>query len=433
MNLLHINDTDGNYPDSFYALNANTLKPFPKAQGALDCDVCIVGGGFTGLSSALHLARRGYKVILLEAQRVGFGASGRNGGQVSQGQRVMQDDLESLVGVDHAVELWQIAGQAVKLVQNLSQSDLVEADFHPGIVHADHRKRFVRRSLQYAEKLNSEYDYNLISGLGREQVRALVNSNAYHGGTLDKGAGHIDPLQLVLGLARMSIQEGVQIFEQSIVTDIDRSDPATVKTDTAAIKARQVILACNGYLGNLCTAVASRVMPINNYIVATEPLTADQQAALIKNNYAVSDSRFVVNYFRFSDDHRLIFGGTESYRYRFTKDIAGAVRKSMLDIFPNLANTKIDYAWGGTLAITMNRMPHFERISANILSMSGYSGHGVALATFAGQIAAEAIAGQAERFDVMRKVPTLKFPGGIALRSPLLALAMFWYSLRDKL
>jgi gamma-glutamylputrescine oxidase len=199
------------------------------------------------------------------------------------------------------------------------------------------------------------------------------------------------------------------------------------------VQADWVVLGCNGYLGRLAPSVAARVMPINNFVAATEPLEPQAQEALIAGNRAVADSRFVVNYFRFSEDHRLLFGGGETYGYRFPRDIAGLVRRRMLQIFPQLSGTRIDFAWGGTLAITRSRMPHFERVADNVLSMSGYSGHGVAMATLAGQIAAETIAGRAERFDLMARVPTPPFPGGAALRQPILAAAMAWYALRDRL
>ena len=433
MDLLSANDRLGEYPPSYYAATAETLPPFPKAAGDLSCDVCVVGAGFTGLSTAYHLAKRGYDVVVVDAQRVGFGASGRNGGQVSMGQRRDQDDLEGVVGKTHARELWDIGAQAVDLVKDLCQMDEVRTQFVPGIVHAVHRQRDHKHNIAFVDHMHQHYGYDQISVLSPEECRAAVNSPAYHGGTLDMGSGHVNPLELVLGLARLAKNAGVRIFEQSKVTTLDQGDPATVHTDQAKITARYVVLGCNGYLGQLEPRVAARVMPINNYIVATEPMTPEAQEAIIKNNYAVADSKFVINYFRFSDDHRLLFGGTESYGYRFPRDIATSVRKPMVEIFPQLAETRIDHAWGGTLSITFNRLPHFERLSGNVLSMSGYSGAGVALGTLAGQIGAEAIAGQAERFDVMARIPTTPFPGGPALRTPLMVLGMLWYGLRDRL
>jgi len=433
MDLLTANDAPGEYPASYYAASARHLEPFPAAKGEIACDVCVVGGGYTGLSAALHLARRGYDVILLDAQRVGFGASGRNGGQVGRGQRLDQDALEAMCGVAHARALWEIAGQAVDLVRELAASDLVRADFHQGVIHADHRARFVPHSEANVRKLREEYGSQDVRFLDRDEIRSLVNSPAYHGGTLDLGSGHIHPLEFVFGLARMAVAAGARIFERSRVVELVEGHPALVRTESAAVKARYVVLGCNGYLGDLRRDVAARVMPINNYVIATEPVSPERQESLIRDNRAVADSKFVINYFRFSDDHRLLFGGTESYGYRFPRDIASAVRKPMLEIFPPLGDLRIDYAWGGTLGITMNRMPHFARLAGNILSLSGYSGHGLAMATLAGQIAAEAIAGQAERFDVMAAVPTKLFPGGAALRWPLLVLAMLWFSLRDRI
>jgi len=433
MDILTANDTVGRYPESWYAATAAQLDQQPAAKGDLTCDVCVVGAGFTGLSAALHLAERGYDVILLDAHRVGWGASGRNGGQVSGGQRLDQDELEPMVGVEMARALWAISQESVALVRDLSETYTMGARFRPGIIHADHRERFVAHSHAYARKLQEDYGYDLIRPLDKSEIRKLVGSEAYYGGSLDMGAGHIHPLRFAIGLARAAMTKGVRIFETSRVTQVVEGYPATVHTDSAKITAGHVVLGANGYLGHLQGQVAARVMPINNFIVATEPLDEATARGLIAEDYAVADSKFVINYFRLSEDNRMLFGGTESYGYRFPRDIAGNVRRPMEDIYPQLKGVGIDYAWGGTLGITMNRMPHFARLTGNILSASGYSGHGVAMATMGGKLAAEAIAGQAERFDIMAKVPTPRFPGGVLLRAPMLVLAMVWFSLRDKL
>lgn len=433
MNLLTINDKAGKYPPSYYAEKAEHLAAFDPAEGDISCDVCVIGGGFTGLSTALHLAKRGYNVRLVEAHRIGFGASGRNGGQVGQGQRLDQDELEAMFGVERAKAFWTIGTQAVELVRDLAASDQVHAEFHPGIAHADHRARFASHSRAYAEKLNNDYNYAHVRYLSRDEMRSYVNTDAYYGGTLDTRSGHIDPLQFALGLARIAVSAGVTLHENSFVTKIENGKKPCVHTDKARITADHLVLACNGYIGDLHSDVSHRVMPINNYVVATEPMSPEQQEQIIKGNIAVADSKFIVNYFRFSDDHRLLFGGTESYRYRFPKDIAKQVRKPLAELFPKLADVKIDHAWGGTLGITMNRLPHFERYAGNILSMSGFSGSGVALGTLSGQIAADAISGQSERFDIMAEIPTPRFPGGSKMQHPMLVLAMLWFSLRDKL
>ena len=433
MDILTSNDRIGEYPSSWYAATAKGPAPFPAAEGELACDVCVVGAGFTGLSAAITLADKGYDVILLDAHRVGFGASGRNGGQVGTGQRVEQDALEKMLGKETARELWDIGLESVQLVRDLIKTHDMDCGFVDGIIHADHRARLVPENHAYAEKLRNEYGYDLIRPIDREEMRHLVGSSAYHGGTLDMGGGHTHPLRFAFGLAKLAAEKGVRIFEQSKVTALTEADPAKVTTEKAEITAGYVVLACNGYLGHLQGRVAARVMPINNFIVATEPMSEADAEALIRNNYAVADSKFVINYFRLSEDRRMLFGGGESYGYRFPKDIAGLVRKPMSEIYPQLKDARIDFAWGGTLGITMNRMPHFTRLRGNILSASGYSGHGVAMATWGGKIAAEAIAGQAEKFDLMANVPTPRFPGGAALRTPLLVLAMLWFSLRDKL
>lgn len=433
MDILTANDSTGEYPKSWYAATVPTPKAVVTAKGDLSCDVCVVGGGYTGLSAALHLSERGFDVILLDAHRVGFGASGRNGGQVGTGHNRDQDELEKMVGLSQARALWDLSLESVQLVKALIEKHAINCGFSDGVIHADHRKRLVPHSHTYARKMRNEYGYDQIRSLSHEEMREAVGSPAYFGGTLDMGSGHTHPLGFALGLADAARAAGVRIFEGSRVAEITQTSPAIVKTKSASITAGYVVLGCNGYLGHLQGNVAARVMPINNYIVATEPLSDDTAEALIRNNHAVADSKFVINYFRLSEDRRMLFGGGESYGYRFPSDIAGLVRKPMVSIFPQLADVKIDYAWGGTLGITMNRMPHFSRLQGNIISASGYSGHGVALATLGGKLAAEAIAGQAERFDLMANVPSHKFPGGVVMRWPLLVLAMVWYSMRDRL
>jgi gamma-glutamylputrescine oxidase len=432
-NLLDMNDRPGAYPPSFYASGIFGLNDCAPVAGDVTCDVCVVGGGYTGLSTALHLAQRGYDVRLVEAQRIGFGASGRNGGQVGQGQRQDQFELEKMFGQTRARELWKIGTDAVELVRDLAQSDLIEADFHPGILHADHKANYSKHSRDYVDHLNDVYDYSHIRYVDDQEIRTLVNSPLYHSGTLDTRSGHIDPLQLSLGLGRIAQTAGAKLHENSRVIKFVSGNKPKIFTDKASITADYVVLACNGYIGGLHADVARRVMPINNYIAATEPLDPETQEQIISGNIAVADTKFVVNYFRFSDDHRMLFGGTETYRYRFPKDIAGNIKPIMSKVLPKLANTRIEYAWGGTLGITMNRLPHFQTYNGNVLSMSGFSGQGVALGTLSGQIAAETIAGQSERFDVMAKLNTPKFPGGRMMQHPILVLAMIWYGIRDRI
>ena len=431
MNLLHANDRAGEYPPSFYAATRAAFAPLPRLQGAIGADVCIVGAGYTGLSAALHLAERGLKVIVLEAHRVGFGASGRNGGQVGSGQRLDQDELESAVGPEDARRLWDFAEEAKGMVRDLIVAHDMPVRYYPGIAHACWSEGEARHAARYAEKLQRDYGYDQIEPLSREAIGRLIPSGVFAGGEMDHGAGHVHPLNYAIGLAQAAQAAGAVIHEGSEVTAITHGARPVVTTAAGQVTCDHLILACNGYLGGLEPQVAARVMPINNFIVATEPL-GERAREVLAEPVAVADTKFVVNYWRLSEDNRLLFGGGESYGYRFP-DIVKTVRKPMLEIYPGLRDVKIDHAWGGTLAITMTRNPCFLRVAPNILSASGYSGHGVALATLAGRILAEAVAGQAERFDLMSRLPTPRFPGGAALRWPMLVLAMTWYSMRDRL
>lgn len=431
MNLLFANDRRGEYPPSWYAATATPLDPFPALRGATRADVCIVGAGYTGLSAALHLARAGLDVVVLDAHRVGFGASGRNGGQVGSGQRLDQDALERAHGRDTARMLWDLGEEAKALVRGLIADHAMPVTFKPGIVHACRSAAEVDHARAYAEKLARDYGYDQVQPLDREALREILPSEAYVGGDIDRGAGHIHPLNFALGLGRAAVAAGARIFEKSHVHHIQRGQRPVVQTGEGRVECSHVILAGNGYLGHLDRRVAARVMPINNFIVATEPL-GDRAETVLRQDVAVADSKFVVNYWHLSPDKRLIFGGGESYGYRFP-DIVTTVRKPMLEVYPGLRDVRIDHAWGGTLAITMWRMPAFLRTAPNILSVSGYSGHGVAMATLAGKIMAEAVAGQAGRFDALAALPVPPFPGGPGFRWPLLVLAMSWYSLRDRL
>jgi gamma-glutamylputrescine oxidase len=432
MNLLYANDILGEYPPSWYAATATPLAPFAPLKGAHKADVCVIGAGYTGLSAALHLAQAGREVVLLDAQRVGFGASGRNGGQLGSGQRMEQDALEALVGAPEAAKLWELGEDAKNLVKSLIADHRIDCNLKPGVAWTGSSDKEVRHLHEYADLLAGTYGYDQIETLDHAGLQSVCPSPDYRGGILDMGAAHLHPLNFALGLARAAVAAGVRIFERSAVHRVDEGTPATVRTDGGHVVADHVILACNGYLGGLNRRVAARVMPINNFIAATEPL-GERIKDVLPRDVAVADSRFVVNYFRLSHDGRLLFGGGESYGYRFPADIAAKVRKPMSVVFPQLRDVKIDYAWGGTLGITMKRLPYLARTSRNVLSASGYSGHGVGTATHAGQLMARAVQGDGEGFDTLSALPSSPFPGGSALRSPLLVLAMSWYSLRDRL
>ncbi len=432
LNLLHANDRAGEYPPSYYAATAVPLPAFPALQGAVTTDVCIVGGGYTGLSAALHAAQQGLSVVLLEAHRMGFGASGRNGGQVGSGQRQDQVWIEKTVGRENARRLWDMAQEAKALVRDLIQTHAMpETHWTPGIAHACWTDAEVRETHAYAEKLRRDYGYDQIEPLDRDGIRRLIGSDVYKGGEIDRGGAHVHPLNYALGLAKAAAAAGASLHETSEVLEIRQGARPVVVTAQGSVTASTVLLAGNGYLGGLEPRVAAKVMPINNFILATEPL-GDRTKGILSEPVAAHDTKFVVNYWRLSHDNRLLFGGGESYGYRFP-DIVKTVSKPMLEVYPQLKGVKIDHAWGGTLAITLNRMPCFTSPQPNVLSASGYSGHGVALATLAGKLLAEAAAGRSAGFDLMADLPQPRFPGGAMLRWPLLVAAMTWYSLRDRL
>jgi gamma-glutamylputrescine oxidase len=419
--------------DSFYSASANPSAEHACLEQTVRADVCVIGGGYTGLSTALHLAEKGMQVVLLEAKKVGWGASGRNGGHVGAGQRQGQAELEKMVGKEAAHKLWLYSIEAVNTVEALIKKHHIVCDLKRGILHAASKAGHCQDYIEDTRLLQNDYGYNKVRYVDRDEVSAMVGSDAFYGGQLDEGSLHLHPLNFALGLAKAATDAGVKIYENSAVLDYSAQSPSVVRTEKGSVTADHVVLACNGYLGKLESKVASKIMPINNFMLATEPLPESMARELIRDDVAVQDSLFVVNYWRMSGDNRLIFGGGENYSSRFPKDIKGFVKKCMLKIYPQLKSTKIDYGWGGTLAITLNRMPHFDRVTNNVYVAQGYSGHGVPTSIFAGKVVAEAIAGDASRFDVFSKIPTHTFPGGTLLRWPGLVLGMTYYALMDRM
>ncbi|PTX56448.1 gamma-glutamylputrescine oxidase [Litoreibacter ponti] len=429
MSLLDKNDRPGTYPNSWYTATARPLSPFNPLRGEVRADLCVIGGGYTGLSAALHAAKAGLDVVLIDAQRVGFGASGRNGGQVQSGFNANQQALEKTLGNSDARKVWDLSQEAVALTRTLCETHAPDARFRPGIAHGHWSANSARQEQEYADYLAANYGYTSLEPLSRDALYDILRAPGYHGGTLDHGAGHLHPLRYAFGLARACTEAGVRIFETTRAHAIDGT---TVRCDHGRVVADHVIQATNGYGTGLSRPTAARVMPINNFIVATEPLGARAEEVL-RRDIAVSDDKFVVNYFRLSEDRRLLFGGGENYSYTFPADITAVVRKPLEQVFPQLSGVKIDYAWGGTLAITMSRLPHIAQVAPGVWSAAGYSGHGVALAGLTGKILAEAVSGEVDGAELLARLPTPRFPGGAALRSPILVLAMTWYALRDKL
>ncbi|MGR7995056.1 NAD(P)/FAD-dependent oxidoreductase [Xanthobacter sp. ZOL 2024] len=421
------------HPASWYVATANAIPSYPALQGETRADVCVLGGGYTGLSAALHLAEAGFDVVLLEASQVGSGASGRNGGQIHSGQRRHQDYLEAELGLDDARKLWELAEDSKTLLRDLIARHNISCDLTDGLILADHKRHYVAESHAYARHLQDTYGYDAMEPLDEAQVRALVGSPGYYGGVYDHGGGHLHPLNFTLGLAAACTRAGVRLHEHTRVSGFEDWHGVTLTTDTGATVKASFLLECgNGLMDGLDHRVDEHVMSICNYIAATEPL-GERAAGIIADGAAVADSRFVVNYFRLSRDGRLLFGGGESYRRNLHGNVPQFVRPFMLRVFPQLADVRIDYGWGGVLGITLTRLPFVRRMSDHVLVSAGYSGHGVALAPLFGKILAEAVRGQIERFDLLEKLPVPRFPGGTALRYPLLVAGLSYYALRDRL
>ncbi len=427
---LTTNDKAGLHPQSWYAATATPLPDHPELTGEVRADVCVVGGGYAGLSAALHLAGRGLDTVLVEANRIGWGASGRNGGQLGIGPRADMHSYERLVGRDDARKVWDIALAANRLVKDLVAKHAIDCDLTPGYLECAWKARHAADLLAEAEYLERNYGHTEARPVPRDELAQMLGTSRYHAGHLDMAGAHLHPLNLALGIGRAAAAAGARIFERSQVAAIV---PGRVTTARGSVRADHVIVACNGYLDGLLPRHQRRSMPINNFMIATEPLGADRARTLIRDNVAVADTKFVVNYFRLSPDHRMLWGGGETYGRRFPADMAGLVRSKMLEIYPRLADAKITHTWGGTLAITGTRFPAFQRLEGNILAISGWSGSGIHMGTMGGKVAADAVAGVLGDWDVLARMPTPEFPGGDWFRTPLMAAAMTWYSLRDRL
>jgi gamma-glutamylputrescine oxidase len=418
----------------YYEASAGPRPGPVRLEDTVRADVCVIGAGFSGLSAALHLAERGYRVVVLEAERVGYGASGRNGGQVGSGQRRDVDMLERSFGRDTARLLWDMAEEAKGLVRSRIEGHGIDCDYRPGNLLGITRARFVRGIAEEAEHLARHYDYAHLEMLSLGQVRSLVDTADYVAGRLDHGGGHLHPLRFALGLARAARQAGAVIHESSPVTAIQWATPNRIRTPAGEVQARYVLVCTNAYTDPaLEPRMSGRVLPIVNHVLATAPLGEARARALIPAGCCVHSTRFVVDYYRLSEDGRLVFGGGETYGARPPPDLKGFVRRYMLRVFPQLHDAAIHYAWSGWLAVSMDRMPEFGRIGDSGYFVQGFSGHGVALTQLAGRLLAEAVDGDASRFDVFARIPHRRFPGGPWLRHPLMVAGMLWYALRDRI
>ncbi|KMN23600.1 NAD(P)/FAD-dependent oxidoreductase [Pseudomonas helleri] len=419
---------------SYYAASSLPQPDHPALQGDVVADVCVVGGGFSGLNTALELAERGISVVLLEAHKIGWGASGRNGGQLIRGVGHGLDQFEGVIGKDGVRQMKLMGLEAVEIVRQRVERFNIACDLTWGYCDLANKPRDLEGFAEEAQELRDLGYRHEIRLLQANEVHTVVGSDRYVGGFIDMGSGHLHPLNLALGEAAAAAQLGAKLFENSAVTRIDYGPEVRVHTAQGSVRAKTLVLGCNAYLQGLNPHLSGKVLPAGSYIIATEPLTEAQAHALLPQNMAVCDQRVALDYYRLSADRRLLFGGACHYSGRDPQDIGAYMRPKMLDVFPHLKDVKIDYQWGGMIGIGANRLPQIGRLpdQPNVYYAQAYSGHGVNATHLAGKLLAEAISGQhSTGFDLFNQVPHITFPGGKYLRSPLLALGMLWHRLKE--
>jgi gamma-glutamylputrescine oxidase len=416
-------------PQGYYATSAPPAPIRPALPGDLAVDVCVVGAGFTGLSAALHLAEQGVRVAVVEAETVGFGASGRNGGQIHTGLNQTQAELERWLGAGHARDLWNLTEESKALVRALIAQHEIACELKPGLVIAAHDAHAARELADDTEHLAKAYNYSSARMMDRQETAAQLGTSIYPAARYDAGGGHLHPLRYVRGLAVAAEKAGAAIFEHTKALSLGR-EHATVRCAAGTVTADHVILACDAFMASIAPELSRYIGHVESFITATAPLPPDLAAQVLPCDAAVADTRHVLDYYRKSADGRLLFAGRESY-FAIPDDIARVVRPRMLKVYPMLADVPTEFAWSGSVGLTLSRMPQFGRLSERIYFAQGYSGQGVALTAIAGLLMAEAIQGQAERFDVFARVPIKPIPGGTLLRKPFITAALFAYKLMD--
>jgi gamma-glutamylputrescine oxidase len=417
---------------SYYAIE-DASSPRHTLAGQITADVAVLGGGIAGCSTALHLAQRGYRVVVLEARTVGYGASGRSGGQTIFGLAVGQQRLEREVGRDDAHRLFTLSIEALDLTQTLIREHCIACDYRANHVHAAVKPRHVEELTQWQRELHDEYGYESVTLLNREELQGHVRSPRYLAGLLDTRSGHLQPLKYTQGLARAAENSGAVIYENSEVLRYEDGPEVRVHTAGGTVRCAHLVLCGNAYIGDVAPSLSRRILGVGTYIIATEPLGEERVRNLLPSGAAVADINWILDYFRTSADHRVLFGGRVSYSAVQPTHLPESMRQRMVRVFPSLEDAKVARAWGGYLDITMSRAPDFGRLAPNVYYLQGFSGHGISLAGLAGKVAAEAIAGTAERFDVFARIPHRDFPGGRWFRRPSLMFAMLYYRLRDLL
>ena len=420
------------HTDSFYAHSVLNMADYPQLQDNIECDVCVVGAGFSGLSSALHLAEKGFKVVVLESAKVGFGATGRNGGQIVNSYSRDVDVIESRYDQNQAKSLCNMIFEGGDIIRGLIDKYDIDCDYKQGGLFTALNSRQLK-GLEEHKKNWERYGNDQMTLLGANEVEQAVGTTAYTGGLLDMRGGHIHPLKLALGEAAAFISLGGQIFEQSAVTEIQKGTNPVAKTKRGSVKCRYMVLAGNAYLGELAPNISNKAIPCGTQVVATQPLSEEQLKHILPSDYCVEDCNYLLDYFRLSADKRLLFGGGVVYGARAPENIEALIRPKMETIFPQLKGIKIDYAWTGNFLLTYSRMPQFGSFAGNIYYLQGYSGHGVTCTHLAGKLLAEALTGHAERFDAFAALKHYAFPGGRHFQIPFTAIGAAYYNLRDKL
>ncbi|KIP99744.1 oxidoreductase [Agrobacterium tumefaciens] len=416
---------------SWYQDSLGERPRYPAMDGSRTVDCAVIGGGFTGLQAAYNLAKAGISVVLVEGCRFGDGASGRNGGQFGSGQRAWPDEMEKQIGFERSKALFAIAEGAKHYVLDFARDHGIDMEFLPGQLNVLHKKSYEKTYRDSVEAMRSRYGYAHVSFMEKAETEQRLGSDHYHFGVRDTGTGHINPLKLIAGLAKAAHAADAQIFEMTPATSIKQTGGKTlIDTPAGTITASRVLIATNAHIGNLEPVTAAHVMPIRSFIGATVPL--DKFPEIIPGKEAVADSRFVVRYFRKTPDNRLLFGGREAYTADSPRDISRHIRKQIAEIYPALDTIEMTHAWGGSVGITLNRQPFVREVMPNVMSIGGYSGHGVMLSNYCGKLYADMVIAKDRALDQFSSLDVPSFPGGTSLRAPLLFLALSWYALRDR-
>lgn len=417
---------------SYYAATANPSPERPALEGDIECEVCVVGAGFTGISSALHLAEQGHDVVVLEAARVGFGASGRNGGQIVNSYSRDMDVIEAKYGTETARALGDMAFEGNRIIRERIRQYAIACDLKNGnLFAACNRKQL--EGLREHKALWERFGNHELELLEGEAYKREIGSERYTGALVDHSGGHLHPLNLVLGQAAAFESLGGVIHERTPVSGVRHGETVMLTTPRGSVRARRVVMAGNAYLQGVLPELERKSMPCGTQIVTTEPLPQALRRELIPNDMAVEDCNYLLDYYRFTADGRLLYGGGVNYGGQDPADIAAVIRPKMLKTFPQLAEVRIDFAWSGNFLMTLNRLPQFGRLNDNVYYAQGYSGHGVTCSHLAGRLIAEVMRGESARFDAFAGLPHLPFPGGRLLRVPLSALGAWYYATRDRL